>query len=88
MQRIYDSLKKVFEQHRLIFWHDSKKEWEQVYDSFERDDTTKIKVEGNEFGTKVTIHKDPDPQACYLLYFPSERPDDIDNWLLDRGDRA
>ncbi len=43
----------------------------------------KLTVEGNEFGTKVAIHRDRESDAHFLLYFPSARPTDSDNWLLD-----
>jgi len=58
-------------------------QWLKAFESFEAPFVKKLKVVGNEFGTKVLIHRDPDPNACYLLYFPSTRPKDVENWLLD-----
>ena len=43
----------------------------------------KLKVEGNEFGTKVRVVRDPNPLAKFLIYVPTARPPDADNWLLD-----
>lgn len=83
MTRIHDSLRQVFRSNRLVFWYDPENHWSSAFDAFEDGGIKKIKVVGTEFGTKVTIHRDPDPQACYLLYFPSARPKDADNWLLD-----
>lgn len=83
MKRIHESLQHVFQRNRLVFWYDPENQWDKAFEAFEGDNVKKIRVEGTEFGTKVTIHRDPDPQACYLLYFPSARPKDADNWLLD-----
>ena len=37
----------------------------------------KLTVEGNEFGTKVKVLSNAD--AKYLIYAPTERPEDSDN---------
>ena len=79
MKRIHDSLQHVFEQHRLVFWYDPELQWTQAFEEFEDGGIQKIKVEDTEFGAKVAIHKDPDPHARYLLYFPSPRPKDSEN---------
>ncbi len=83
VKRVHDTLMQVFQRQRLIFWYDPEHQWNEAFDSFQGEGIKKIKVEGTEFGTKVTIHRDPDPQACYFLYFPTARPNDADNWLLD-----
>ncbi len=83
MKRIHDSLRMVLGWNRLVFWYDPEGQWLKAFENFEDPLIKKIRVDGNEFGTKVTIHRDPDPAACYLLYFPSARPKDTDNWLLD-----
>jgi uncharacterized protein (TIGR02687 family) len=83
VKRLHDTLLQVFQRHRLIFWYDPERQWFEAFDSFNGAGIKKIKVEGTEFGTKVAIHRDPDPLACYLLYLPSARPNDADNWLLD-----
>jgi len=83
MKRIHDSLSRIFHQHRLVFWYDPDKQWYSAFEGFAQEGINKIKVEGNEFGTKVAIHKNLTPHAQYLLYFPSPRPADSENWLLD-----
>lgn len=82
MKRIHDSLGRVFERHRLVFWYDPKTEWTDAFDSFAHDDVTKLTVLGNEFGTKVHIARAAE-DARFLIYFPALRPPDADNWLLD-----
>jgi uncharacterized protein (TIGR02687 family) len=83
MKRIHDSLSHVFSHHRIVFWYDAKGEWLDAFESFEDASVTKLRVEGTEFGAKVRVLRDPDPTAKFLLYFPSARPADAGNWLLD-----
>ncbi|MBL8027274.1 MAG: BREX-1 system phosphatase PglZ type A [Fibrobacteres bacterium] len=82
MKRIHESLSRVLNNSRIVFWYDPERQWELAYESFSYEGVKKIKVEGNEFGTKVAIHKDLS-QAQYLLYLPIARPIDSENWLLD-----
>jgi len=83
LKRIDDSLRQVFAKHRLVFWYDADLQWATAFEEFEDASVTKLRVEGTQFGTKVAIHRDLDPLARYLLYFPSERPKDLEDWLLD-----
>ncbi len=83
MSRVADSLERVFLRHRLVLWYDPKREWSSAFEEFAGSGVTKLRVEGNEFSVKVAIHQDPDRSARYLLYFPSERPRDMEDWLLD-----
>jgi hypothetical protein len=83
MNRIHDSLRHVFQRHRLVFWYDPEGQWTPEFETFDESGIHKKRIEGTEFGAKVAIHRDPDSQARYLLYFPSARPRDADNWLLD-----
>jgi uncharacterized protein (TIGR02687 family) len=83
MTRIHDSLQTVFKRHRLVFWYDPDHQWAEAFDSFEDATIHKLRVEGNEFGVKVAMHRNPDRAARYLLYFPTARPPDSENWLLD-----
>ena len=82
-KRIDDSLARIFAQQRLVFWYDPEGQWGEAFAEFESGSVTKLRVEGNELAAKVAIHRDPDSASRYLLYFPSARPKDVDNWLLD-----
>jgi uncharacterized protein (TIGR02687 family) len=96
MKRIHDSLQRVFDRNRLVFWYDATGEWAEAFDTFPDDRVVRLRVAGNEFGTKVRIVRDSRPDARFLVYVPTARPDDSDNWLLDlllqghefRADRA
>jgi uncharacterized protein (TIGR02687 family) len=83
MNRIHDSLKRVFQRHRLVFWYDATGEWLDAFNAFSNEDVEKLTVAGNEFGTKVRVIQDPNPDARFLIYAPTARPADADNWLLD-----
>jgi uncharacterized protein (TIGR02687 family) len=83
MKQIHSSLERVFDRHRLVFWYDGAGEWTDTFDSFDNVTVTKLEVRNPEFGTKVRIVQDPNPGAKFLVYIPSPRPDDSENWLLD-----
>jgi uncharacterized protein (TIGR02687 family) len=82
MRRIHDSLQSVFQRHRLVFWYDATSEWADTFEAFTIDGVEKIKVVANEFGTKVRVIR-ANPHVKFLLYFPTSRPADAENWLLD-----
>ena len=83
MKRIHDSLQRVFQSHRLIFWYDANGEWAEDFNAFVDGGVAKLTVAGNEFSTKVCVVRDPNPEAKFLIYVPTARPADADNWLLD-----
>ena len=60
----------MFQRHRLVFWYDAKGEWAEAFDAFPDENVVKLKVAGNEFGTKVRVVREPDPAAKFLLYVP------------------
>jgi uncharacterized protein (TIGR02687 family) len=83
MKRIHDSLHRVFQRHRLVFWYDLTGEWEETFSTFMDENVAKLTVAGNDFGIKVRVVRDPNPEARFLIYMRSARPADADNWLLD-----
>src|ERR1022692_4024643 len=83
MKRIHDSLQRVFQRHRLVFWYDATGEWAETFKAYPDAAVAKLSVAGNEFGAKVRIVRDPNPEAKFLVYVPTARPVDADNWLLD-----
>lgn len=80
--RIHFSLQDLFQRQRLIFWYDAAGEWRKSFDGFESVGVEKRVVQGNDFGTKVAVLA-ADNHARFLLYVPSARPPDGENWLLD-----
>lgn len=81
--RIHSSLQQVFQRYRLVFWYDASGEWADTFQAYADKKVTKLTIKGNEFGTKVRIVRDPSPDAKFLIYVPTARPPDADNWLLD-----
>ena len=70
------------EERKIIFWYDAPGIFKEDVES---DTFTNCKVlicNQNEFEIKKTIEHD-DLQSNYLIYVPTERPSDIENWLLD-----
>jgi len=82
MSKIATALDKIFSDHRLVFWYDDKEELRQEYEEIDLPDVIKIDVNNNEFSVKYRVTRE-EPGQKFLLYFPSPRPPDIENWLLD-----
>ena len=82
MTRIQETLQKLFEHHRIVFWYDTEGELRSEFDSMELADITLVEVNNNELGVKYRIARE-EPKKRFLLYFPHEQPPDEDNWLLD-----
>ena len=81
MKRIHDSLNLVLARHRIVFWYDATGEWAKAFEAFAGEGVRKLTVQGTEFGAKVTLHRAPTER--FLVYVPTARPADADNWLLD-----
>ena len=81
--RIHDSLTRLFQRHRLIFWYDATGEWKETFTAYPDETVAKLTVANDEFRTKVRVVRDPDPDARYLIYVPTSSPADADNWMLD-----
>lgn len=79
---ITQALKKLFANHRIIFWYDSKKELRKEFEAIELDNIEKIELENNEFSVKYRILKQ-EPDQKFLLYKADKEPEPLDNWLLD-----
>ncbi|MFS6826122.1 BREX-1 system phosphatase PglZ type A [Cyanobium sp. ATX-6F1] len=80
--RIHESLDAAIARKRVVIWYDPSGEWTEDFESFQPKGTEKRRVIGNEFSTKVEISRAPLNQR-FLLYIPSEKPAEKDNWLLD-----
>jgi uncharacterized protein (TIGR02687 family) len=80
--KIHNALSQLFEQHRLVFWYDEKVEMQVLFNELQLDNVSKITIENNEFGIKYKVLKD-EPDQKFLIYQPSAKPNDHENWLLD-----
>lgn len=82
-KQIHESLNHVFLRQRLVLWYDAEGEWDETFEAFSADGVAKVRVAGDELCAKVRVLREPDPDARFLLYLPTPRPPDADNWLLD-----
>lgn len=82
MNEIAQTLNRLFERHRIIFWYDSKQELQVEFDAANLPGVEKIVINNNEFGLKHRILR-AEPTRKFLLYRHGPQPNDLDNWLLD-----
>jgi uncharacterized protein (TIGR02687 family) len=80
--RIQDSLDAALSRRRVVLWYDPSGEWGSEFESYAPTSAEKLTVEGNEFSAKVAISRAPLSQH-FLLYLPSPKPPEPQNWLLD-----
>ena len=80
--RIINSLQRLFERHRIVFWYDTKQELRDDFDSLTLEGIEKIELNNNEFGVKYKILREQ-PKQKFLLYRAGAQPAQLDNWLLD-----
>jgi len=79
--QIKNRLNELFKTHRLIFWYDGDKEYEEVVKDLDIDRVKILYLDNNEFGIKVEVLTNKEQR--YLIYSPYPMPPDKDNWLLD-----
>jgi uncharacterized protein (TIGR02687 family) len=80
--RIHESLDAALARKRVVLWYDPSGEWAAEFEAYEAPNVEKLRVEGNEFSIKVAISRAA-PDQRFLLYLPSAKPPEPDNWLLD-----
>lgn len=80
--RITQSLTKLFERYRIVFWHDEQRELRQDFTELALPDVVKLEIANNEYQIKYRILREA-PDQKFLLYREGPRLDDMDNWLLD-----
>ncbi len=79
---IGQSLTKLFEKHRILFWYDTKEELRKEFEALKLPGVNKVDVNNNEFGLKFRMLREQSDQK-FLLYHEGPRPDDLNHWLLD-----
>jgi uncharacterized protein (TIGR02687 family) len=80
--QIKETLTSYFEDKRIVFWYDEKKQFKEDFDELEIPNVKKIVLENNEFGVKYKVLRE-EPTQRFLIYKAGKRPEDIQNWLLD-----
>ncbi len=82
MNKMEQSLKKLFEKSRIIFWYDKKKELKKEFEDLFLEDVEKLEIDNNEFWLKHHILREK-PDQKFLLYRSGAEPVKEENWLLD-----
>ena len=95
--KITSGLTRLYEEgHRIVFWHDPDREFEETLPSLALDEVSLIRLdECGAFQAKVRIEQQ-EPNGRFLLYAPFDEPEVEQDWLLDirlysrtfRADRA
>ena len=67
---------------KIIFWYDDKKDYEELIDELELENTEIIKYDNNSLWIRYHIEKE-ELTKNIVLYFPFDRPKGINNDLLD-----
>lgn len=82
MSKIQESIQKLFTKHRVLIWYDGGQSFGLEFAAIDIPGITKVEVNNNELAVKHRLYIE-EPNTKFLLYLPKERPEDIDNWLLD-----
>ena len=67
---------------KIIFWYDPPANFKEDIEGDSYDCCKVLFCDKNEFAIKKTIEHD-DITSDFLVYIPSEKPADNENWLLD-----
>ena len=82
--KIQSILSDLFNKHRYIFWYDTDGAMEEFVSTICIEGIEVLILDGNPFGIKYRmLCGEPQPERGYLIYSKSEKPANVDNWLLD-----
>jgi uncharacterized protein (TIGR02687 family) len=80
--RIHASLRRLFDEHRIVFWYDTARDMRDAFEGFVLDGVEKVEIANNEFGLKYRMLRQ-EPKARFLVYKDGPEPPMAENWLLD-----
>lgn len=80
--RITASLRRLFEEHRIVFWYDGAQDMRGAFDAVDLEGVQKVEIANNEFGLKYRMLKQK-PTAKFLVFKDGPEPVMTENWLLD-----
>ncbi len=80
--RIAASLRRLFEDQRIVFWYDADRDMRAEFEALDLDGVTRLEIANNEFGLKYRILRQ-EPGAKFLLFKDGPEPPMAENWLLD-----
>lgn len=82
INKLHDALDKHFARHRIVFWYDPDGKNREIAESYTGNGIDLVKVHNNQFAVKYRLLRSQ-PDTSALVYIPSHRPPDAQNWLLD-----
>lgn len=82
MNEIAQTLTRLFERHRIVFWYDTRQELQAEYEAVSLPGVEKVILGDNQFGLKYRLLRQQ-PEQKFLLYHDGPRPENLENWLLD-----
>lgn len=84
VETIQNALKRIYEEkeEQIVIWYDDEGSFKERFDALELNGVEKIEADRNLFWIKYRIYVEA-PQNKYLIYIPSPKPANKDNWLLD-----
>ena len=80
--RIAASLRRLFEEHRIVFWYDAAKDMRGEFELLDLPDVVMLEIRNDEFGLKYRMLRQ-EPETKFLVYKEDAEPPHKDNWLLD-----
>ena len=81
--KLHNALAARFEEHRIVFWYDDKRELRETFDAVELEGVTKIVIDAKRFGLKYRLLRE-EPDTKFLLFHEGAQPVRVeDNWLYD-----
>jgi uncharacterized protein (TIGR02687 family) len=81
--QISDNLNKLFQSHRIVFWYDPEKDFEDTLRTMKIANVNLLRLdEESALALKMRLELD-DPTGRYLLYTPFAEPKPENDWLLD-----
>ena len=80
--RISASLKRQFDDHRIVFWYDADRDMRDTFEAVDLPGVTKVEIANNEFGLKYRMLR-LEPETRFLVFHDGPAPTDAENWLLD-----
>ena len=80
--RIAASLRRLFDEHRIVFWYDAARDMRGEFDALDLAGVTKVEITNNQFGLKYRMLRQ-EPKAKFLVFHDGPEPWNAANWLLD-----
>jgi len=82
-EKLHKALAARFEDHRIVFWYNDKRDLQETFDSLPLDGITKLVMGEQPFGLKYRVLRG-EPETKFLLFHDGPQPTNVEeNWLYD-----